>query len=115
VEQELVRLSKRLAKALRHNPAGVGLNLDAHGWVAVSDVLAALHMSREALDAAAADNDKQRFALTRTEIGAFVQRLAAVRGVASPMAPVSLSSRPMSVRSMRRWSGFAATLPEFPK
>ena len=41
-ENQRVRLSKRMSKVLRHAPGSVGLTLDAHGWVAVDDLLAAL-------------------------------------------------------------------------
>lgn len=41
--QQLKRLSRTLAYALRHNPAEFGLAPDADGWVAIDDLLAALH------------------------------------------------------------------------
>ena len=68
VDARLARLSKRLSYVLRHAPGSVGLNLDAQGWVAVDDLLAALAMagrpvSRAELDAVVAGNDKRRFAL----------------------------------------------------
>jgi putative RNA 2'-phosphotransferase len=78
VDANLVRASKRLAKALRHNPAGVGLVLDREGWAAVSEVLTALDMSRQTLDAVVAGNDKQRFAVARGDDG--VDRIRASQG-----------------------------------
>jgi putative RNA 2'-phosphotransferase len=36
-----VRISKYLAKHLRHGPHRIGIELDAHGWVAVDDLLRA--------------------------------------------------------------------------
>lgn len=50
-----------MSLALRHAPERFGLVLDAAGWVAVDDVLAALGISRADLDAVVAGNDKQRF------------------------------------------------------
>jgi putative RNA 2'-phosphotransferase len=69
MDQTLVRVSKRLAWALRHDPEAAGLVLDGHGWVGVSDVLAALGVSREVLDAVVIGNDKQRFEIRRDENG----------------------------------------------
>jgi putative RNA 2'-phosphotransferase len=33
-----VRLSKRMALALRHDPSSLGLALDSAGWTSVADV-----------------------------------------------------------------------------
>ncbi|MFC0532149.1 RNA 2'-phosphotransferase [Phytohabitans kaempferiae] len=68
MDSGLVRLSRRLAYVLRHDPASVGLALDAQGWVAVDDLLAALaahgaSVSYAELDAVVAGNDKRRFAV----------------------------------------------------
>jgi putative RNA 2'-phosphotransferase len=57
----LVKLSKRMSKALRHDPGRLGLTLDEAGWVPVAALLAALGVSRADLDAVVAGNDKQRF------------------------------------------------------
>jgi putative RNA 2'-phosphotransferase len=64
---DAVRLSKRLSYVLRHAPGTVGLTLDDAGWVAVTDLLAALNRSgtrvtRAELHEVVAGNDKQRFA-----------------------------------------------------
>ncbi|WP_324275316.1 RNA 2'-phosphotransferase [Blastococcus brunescens] len=65
---DVVRVSKRLSFVLRHQPASVGIALDAAGWVGVDDLLRALAahglpLTREDLDAVVAGNDKRRFAL----------------------------------------------------
>ncbi|WP_210439751.1 RNA 2'-phosphotransferase [Nocardioides xinjiangensis] len=65
-----VRTSKRLSYVLRHRPDSVGLTLDAHGWVAVDDLLAALAaagspLARADLDRVVGTNDKQRFEVDR--------------------------------------------------
>ncbi|MFJ5675380.1 RNA 2'-phosphotransferase [Streptomyces sp. NPDC093097] len=64
--QRSVRISKYLAKHLRHAPERIGIALDARGWVPVAELLeaAARHgfpFSRAELDAVVADNDKQRY------------------------------------------------------
>lgn len=61
------RISKYLAKHLRHEPQRIGIVLDAHGWVAVDDLLqaAAAHgfpFSHAELAEVVAANDKQRYA-----------------------------------------------------
>jgi putative RNA 2'-phosphotransferase len=70
-ENQRVRLSKRMSKVLRHAPGSVGLTLDAHGWVAVDDLLAALSshgppVTRAMLDEVVRLNDKRRFAVDET-------------------------------------------------
>ena len=62
----LVRLSKWVSLRLRHNPAGIGLALDPHGWAAVDELISAsarhgVRFTRADLDAVVAGNDKQRF------------------------------------------------------
>lgn len=66
--QRSVRISKYLAKHLRHQPERIGLTLDRHGWVGVEELLgaAAAHgfpFSRQELEQVVAENDKQRYAL----------------------------------------------------
>lgn len=67
-DAEIVRVSKTLSKALRHNPAGLGITLDANGWTDVDDLLAAFaargrRLTREQLDLVVAGNDKKRFTI----------------------------------------------------
>ncbi|GGO79595.1 RNA 2'-phosphotransferase [Nonomuraea cavernae] len=67
-EQRVVRVSKYLAKHLRHQPERIGITLDPHGWVEVDVLLeaAAAHgfpISRAELEQAVADNDKRRYAI----------------------------------------------------
>jgi putative RNA 2'-phosphotransferase len=64
-----VRISKLLSFALRHDPAALGLVLDAAGWVAVDALLAAIARrgeaaTREELEEIVRTSDKQRFALS---------------------------------------------------
>ncbi|WP_285503252.1 RNA 2'-phosphotransferase [Actinokineospora sp. NBRC 105648] len=65
-DKNIIRLSKRLSKVLRHDPGSAGLTLDPAGWVAVDDLLAALRITRPALDRVVAENNKTRFAFDAT-------------------------------------------------
>ncbi|MFI1200979.1 RNA 2'-phosphotransferase [Streptomyces sp. BHT-5-2] len=73
--QRSVRISKYLAKHLRHEPERIGIVLDAQGWVPVTELIdaAARHgfpFSRAELAAVVADNDKQRYTLENDRIRA---------------------------------------------
>ncbi|WP_255946578.1 RNA 2'-phosphotransferase [Streptomyces odontomachi] len=66
-ENRKVKISKYLAKHLRHQPERIGLVLDPHGWTPVDDLLRAatahgFPFTRTELDEVVADNDKQRYA-----------------------------------------------------
>ncbi|BDH16283.1 RNA 2'-phosphotransferase [Streptomyces hygroscopicus] len=66
--QRSVRISKYLAKHLRHEPERIGLTLDAQGWVPVEELMAAaarhgFRFSRAELEAVVVGNDKQRYAI----------------------------------------------------
>ena len=92
MDHTLVRVSKRLAWALRHDPEAAGLVLDGQGWVAVPDVLAALGISRDVLDAVVVGNDKRRFGVRRDENGTEYIRASQGHSVAvelglDPMQP----------------------------
>ncbi|AOP50804.1 RNA 2'-phosphotransferase [Streptomyces lydicus] len=74
-DQRSVRLSKYLAKHLRHQPQRIGLTLDAQGWVPVDELLsAASHhgfpFSRAELAAVVAGNDKRRYTIEGDRIRA---------------------------------------------
>ncbi|MEU7477241.1 RNA 2'-phosphotransferase [Lentzea sp. NPDC042327] len=69
-DERMIRLSKRMSKALRHQPERLGLTLDAQGWVATADLLAALKVSREELEEVVRRNDKQRFTIDGDRIRA---------------------------------------------
>lgn len=66
-----VRVSRLLARILRHAPEEFGLVLTEGGWVGVNDLLEALdfhgmRLSRPELGEVVARNDKQRFAFDET-------------------------------------------------
>jgi putative RNA 2'-phosphotransferase len=83
VEKQLTRLSKRLSRALRHDPAAAGLTLDAAGWIPVDALLAAMRIDRADLDAVVAGNDKRRFAVETGPDG--VERIRASQGHSVPV------------------------------
>jgi len=70
-EKHRTRISKRLSRHLRHDPAGLGLTLAPGGWVPVEELLAALARSRmpirrAELDEVVAHCAKQRFSFDET-------------------------------------------------
>ncbi|MEH0970515.1 RNA 2'-phosphotransferase [Micromonospora sp. CPCC 205546] len=91
----MVRLSKRMSLALRHEPARFGLAPDRAGWVSVDDLLAALRIGRADLDAVVAGNDKQRFAVERGADG--VDRVRANQGHSIPV-DLGLTASPPPAR-----------------
>lgn len=69
MSQNIVKISKFLSLVLRHEPEKIGLSLDAAGWVAVDELLAACRshgtaISREQLNEVVASNDKKRFSFS---------------------------------------------------
>jgi putative RNA 2'-phosphotransferase len=59
----MIRLSKRMSKALRHDPRRLGLTLDPAGWVDLDEFVAALGVPLARVLEVVARNDKQRFAI----------------------------------------------------
>ncbi|WP_246478714.1 RNA 2'-phosphotransferase [Saccharothrix ecbatanensis] len=68
--KQMVRLSKRMSKVLRHAPEEVGLTLDAAGWVDLDDLVRALGVTRARVLEVVEGNDKQRFAIEDDRIRA---------------------------------------------
>lgn len=66
MEKRLVKVSKYLAKVLRHNPERIGLTLDAQGWAKIDDIIRLSNnmMTRAEIDAVVAQNDKKRYAIS---------------------------------------------------
>ncbi|MFV0128947.1 RNA 2'-phosphotransferase [Streptomyces sp. HMX112] len=74
-DRRTVKVSKYLAKHLRHQPGRIGLVLDPNGWVAIEDLLRAtaehgVPITRAELDHVVAVNDKQRFTIEDDRIRA---------------------------------------------
>jgi putative RNA 2'-phosphotransferase len=61
-DKDMIRISKRLSRHLRHAPEEIGIQLTTDGWTEVSTLLSAMHITRDQLDHVVAGNDKQRFA-----------------------------------------------------
>lgn len=79
------KISKLLSFVLRHRPDRLGLTLDPQGWVAISDLLEALHkdgkiITLRQLQQVVAENDKQRFTIDPTQ-----QRIRANQGHSIPI------------------------------
>jgi putative RNA 2'-phosphotransferase len=79
-DRRVVKVSKYLAKHLRHQPERIGLTLDPGGWAGVGDLLraAAAHgfpITRDELDHVVATNDKKRY-----EFDASGERIRASQG-----------------------------------
>ncbi|MEV4757880.1 RNA 2'-phosphotransferase [Micromonospora sp. NPDC049559] len=104
--RRLVLLSKRMSKALRHDPDGAGIALDPAGWVPVDELLAALRLNRAELDEIVAGNDKRRFAVARGPDG--VERIRASQGHS---VPVDLGLAPVPPPERLYHGTSAAVLP----
>jgi putative RNA 2'-phosphotransferase len=61
--KQLVKLSKRLSKVLRHAPESIGITLDKNGWVEVQELLKCLgsNVSIDNIRYVVANNNKKRF------------------------------------------------------
>ena len=69
MNRQLVEISKFLSFVLRHKPQAIGITLDAEGWVAVDELLAAAarhgqSVTRQQLEEVVATNDKKRFSFS---------------------------------------------------
>ncbi|MEO3972831.1 RNA 2'-phosphotransferase [Streptomyces sp. CAU 1734] len=74
-ERRTVKVSKYLARHLRHRPERIGIALDENGWVPVEELLRAtaahgFRISRAELDHVVAVNDKRRFTIDGARIRA---------------------------------------------
>lgn len=78
-------ISKRLSWLLRHGAPSEGIAMDAAGWVAVSDVLKALRLTREQLAAVVELNSKSRVDLRG-------DRVRASQGHSTVGMPVTLDA-----------------------
>lgn len=68
VDMDVVRVSKRLSKVLRHRPETIGITPDANGWVDIDALLVALaehglSLTRQDLDEVVSKNDKKRYTI----------------------------------------------------
>jgi putative RNA 2'-phosphotransferase len=91
MSDELTGLSRFLSYVLRHDPAAIGVRLDAGGWVDVDTLLAACAahgrpVDLDALHAVVAGTDKQRLQL----------RDGRVRAAQGHSVPVDLGLEPVT-------------------
>lgn len=95
MRHDLVQLSKTISHALRHAPEQYGLTLDKAGWVAVPDLLAALHRRRKQWEyvqeadllSIMAQSEKQRFELQDGKIRAYYGHSIAEKVERTPSTP----------------------------
>lgn len=69
MDKRLITSSKFLSLVLRHDPARIGLELDANGWANVAELLqkanaAGQYLDENTLREVVATNEKKRFALS---------------------------------------------------
>jgi putative RNA 2'-phosphotransferase len=84
-DRRLVKVSKYLARHLRHDPGRLGLVLEPGGWVRVDDLLRAcaargMPISRAELDEVVERNDKRRYSFDDTG-----ERIRASQGHSAPV------------------------------
>ncbi|MEJ2868436.1 RNA 2'-phosphotransferase [Actinomycetospora sp. OC33-EN08] len=65
-----VRLSKRMSRALRHDPARIGIELDGEGWTSVDVLITALGVTRADVEDVVRNGSKQRYELDGDRIRA---------------------------------------------
>lgn len=63
-KKRLIKTSKYLSRILRHKPQVIGLELDAHGWACVDDLLKRTDISRNLLEEVVHNDNKQRFSFS---------------------------------------------------
>ncbi|WP_269856869.1 RNA 2'-phosphotransferase [Streptomyces sp. RPT161] len=74
-DRRTVRISKYLAKHLRHQPERIGITLDPNGWVGIDTLITAatahgFPFTRQELEHVVASNDKRRYAIDGDRIRA---------------------------------------------
>lgn len=70
--KDLKHTSKFLSLVLRHNPALIGIEMDAEGWVWVDELIAKCtahkhHLTERILDEVVRTNDKKRFSYNESK------------------------------------------------
>lgn len=67
-KEKITKISKHLSYVLRHNPQDIDLELDAHGWADIQDLIAKsrtrIQFNLEELAEVVRSSDKQRFAFS---------------------------------------------------
>lgn len=107
---EYVRLSKFLARVLRHRPEEVGLEVDHEGWVAVEDLLQAVseqlpswrHVQRSDLEQIIANSEKTRYQIQGDRIRALYGHSTHVAVDRSPQEPPEVLYHGSAARNLDR-------------
>jgi putative RNA 2'-phosphotransferase len=91
-DQRNKRISKYLARHLRHDPGRIGISLDPQGWVGVDELLAAaardgFAFTRDEMEHVVATNDKRRYAIRGERIRASQGHSVAVDLGLAPVEP----------------------------
>lgn len=93
-QRDVVKLSKLMSYALRHNPGEFGLSLDEEGWVTLADLVKAISnrsrwrwVQEEHLREIVARSDKQRFEIRDANIRARYGHSRAARPTYRPVKP----------------------------
>lgn len=113
MDENLIRLSKTISHALRHQPEAYGLQLDPEGWVAVDDLLAALRQRRTSwrnvnmtsIATIMAESTKQRFELHNGKIRAFYGHSTPEKVEKQPETPPAIlyhGTTPQAAIAIRR-------------
>lgn len=95
--QDVVKLSKLMSFALRHDPASLALELDKDGWANLDDLVVAIAaqprwrwVGIEHIKHVVARSDKQRFEINGASIRARYGHSRAARPVYEPVEPPSV-------------------------
>ncbi|MFI6318461.1 RNA 2'-phosphotransferase [Nonomuraea sp. NPDC050556] len=105
--QRMVRVSKYLARHLRHAPEEIGISLDQHGWVEIDDLVRAagahgFAVTRDELEQVVAENDKRRYVIEGTRIRASQGHSSRwTSGWSLPYHPSSSTTGPSGAASPR--------------
>jgi putative RNA 2'-phosphotransferase len=113
MHEHLIRLSKTISHALRHQPEAYGLQLNPEGWVAVDDLLAALRRHRSSwrdisladITTIMAESEKQRFELHNGMIRAFYGHSTLEKVEKQPITPPTTlyhGTTPQAAAEIRR-------------
>ncbi len=91
--KNLVSTSKFLSLVLRHQPEVIGMELDANGWLTISDLIEKANqhghqLTLELLHEVVATNDKQRFALSEDGLMIRANQGHSVAGIELNLEPL---------------------------
>ncbi|MGH2480138.1 MAG: RNA 2'-phosphotransferase, partial [Ktedonobacteraceae bacterium] len=113
MNEKMLRLSKTISHALRHQPETYGLQLDHEGWVAIDELLAALQQCRSSwrtvslvdITTIMAESSKQRFELRDGKIRAFYGHSTPEKVEKQPQIPPDIlyhGTTPQAAAAIRR-------------